>query len=325
MNFSKIHFIFICLYFIFSSCLVIAQVYPLKTVRIIVPYVPGGGADILARGLAKELNSLWGQQVIVENISGADSIIGALKVSTSNPDGHTLLLTIDTTVLSNRFLYKNLPYDPDKGLMPITMLARTGSIVIVHPSLDVKNIRELIEFARNKPDGIVYSSAGKGTPGNLILETIAKYEKLKFIHVPYKGVAPATLALISGEAVVQISSPAAVGMHVKSGKARALAVTSPQRIQTFSNVPTMIESGYPYANSTIWWGLFTTGGTDYKLVERIYRDVAIAFTKKDFVDKHITPHSLELVSNSPQEFADMIRTDLQTVSLMIKAAAIKAE
>ncbi|MBI4291524.1 MAG: tripartite tricarboxylate transporter substrate binding protein [Betaproteobacteria bacterium] len=304
---------------------VFAQSFPSQTVRVVVPYAAGGSTDVLARALSRELSTGWGQAVLVENIPGADSTIGASKVANAAPDGHTLLLTIDPTVVGNRFLFKKLPYDPDKNLTPITMLARSGSFVFVHPSVPAKNLRELVEMARAAPGKIAYGSVGRGTPAHLVLETIGKREGVSFIHVPYKGVAPATTAVVSGEVSVSVASPAATGAMVRAGKVRAIAITSPSRTKLFPDVPSTAESGYPYAISWIWFGLFAPGGTSAQLVERINRDATAILKRPEFTAKYISAFSLDLVANSPAEFAEAIRTDVANVAEMVKAAAVRPE
>jgi len=302
-----------------------AQSFPSQTVRIVVPYAAGGSTDVLARALAKELSTVWGHPVLVENVPGAGSIIGTAKVATAPPDGHTLLLTIDPTVVGNRFLFKKLSYDPDKSLIPITMLARSGSFVFVHPSVPANNLRELVEMARAAPGKIAYASVGRGTPAHLVLETIGKREGVSFIHVPYKGVAPATTAVVSGEVSVSVASPAATGAMVRAGKVRAIAITSPQRTKLFPDVPSTAESGYPYALSWIWFGLFATGGTDPQIVQRIHRDATAILKRPEFTEKFITKFSLDLVANSPAEFAGAIRSDVANMAEMVKAAGVQPE
>jgi len=311
--------------FVLSAFTAFAQSFPSQPVRIVVPYAAGGSTDVLARALGKELSTVWGQPVIIENIPGADSTIGAAKVANAAPDGHTLLVTIDPTVVGNRFLFKKLPYDPDKNLTPITMLARSGSFVFVNPSVPAKNLRDLVEMARRAPGKIAYGSVGRGTPAHLVLETIGKREGVSFIHVPYKGVAPATTAVVSGEVSVSVASPAATGAMVRAGKVRAIAITSPSRTKLFPDVPSTAESGYPYAISWIWFGLFAPGGTNPQLVERINRDATTILKRPEFTAKYITAFSLDLVANSPAEFAEAIRTDVANVAEMVKAADVRPE
>ena len=319
------HRLLTAMLFILSSFSAFGQSFPSQTVRIVMPWPAGGSTDTLARALAKELSTVWGHPVLVENISGADSTIGASRVATASPDGHTLLLTIDPTVVGNRFLFKKLSYDPDKGLIPITMLARSGSFVIVHPSVPANSLRELVAMARAAPGKIAYASVGRGTPAHLVLETIGKREGVSFIHVPYKGVAPATTPVVSGEVSVSVASPAATGGMVRAGKVRAIAITSPSRTRLFPDVPSTAESGYPDVISWIWFGLFAPGGTSPQIVERIYRDATAILKQPEFTEKFITKFSLDLVANSPAEFADAIRADVASIGEMVKAAGVRPE
>ena len=303
----------------------LAQVFPSKTVFIVVPYPPGGSTDVLARSLARELAKLWGQSVVVENVSGASSIIGATKVANAPPDGHTLLLTIDTTVVSNRLLYKKLPYDPDKSLIPITMIARGGLFIIANPSFPANNLHELVEAARRAPGKVAYSSSGIGTQANLMLETIGKREGVHFLHVPYKGIAPDIAAVMSGEVQVTAVSLAAAGPMVKAGSVKALAISGAKRSSLFPDVPTIAESGYPYVDYTIWFGLFAPGGTSPQLVDRINRDVTSIVKQPDFTKKYISTFGLDLVADTPAEFADAIRANVKVTAEMVKAAGVRPE
>lgn len=302
-----------------------AQSFPSQTVRIVLPYPAGGSTDVLARALAQELSPVWGHPVVVENVPGAGSIIGAGKVATSTPDGHTLMVTIDATVVGNRFLFKKLPYDPDKSLIPITMLARSANFVFANPSVPVKNLRELVELARRTPGKVAYSSAGLGTPAHLVMETIAKREGVQFVHVPYKGVAPLVTAVVSGEVSFSVATPAASGAMVRAGKVKAIAITGPQRTKLFPDVPTTAESGYPYAIAWLWFGLFAPAGTDPQIVERIHRDATAILKQPQFTEKYITKFSLDLVASSPAEFADAIRADVANIAEMVKAADVRPE
>ena len=302
-----------------------AQAFPSKPVRLIVPFPAGGSSDVLARSFAQELSITWKQPVVVENISGAGSIIGAERVASAPPDGHTLLFTIDPTVVGNRFLYKKLPYDPDKGLVPISMLARSGQFVIVHPSFPATTLRELVDVVRRSPGKVAYSSYGPGTHPHLVLETIAKREGLQMLHIPYKGIAPSSAALVAGEVQVTVGSPAATGAMVKAGRMRAIAITSPARMPRFPDVPTSSEAGFPYVKAIIWFGMFAPGGTDAKLIERINLDATTIAKRPDFIEKHIEALSLELVANTPAEFAAAIRADVENIGEMVRAAGVQPE
>ena len=303
----------------------LAQTFPSKTVNIVVPYPPGGVTDMLSRALAIELTRLWGQTVVVENVAGAGTIIGAEKVANATPDGHTLLFTIDPTVVSNRFLYKKLPYDPDKSLIPITMVARSGQLVIANPSLAANNLREVVEAARRAPGQIAYASIGIGTQAHLLFETIGKREGVQLLHVPYKGVAPNMTAVVSGEVQLTVAAPAVAGPMVKAGKVKALAVGGAKRSPLFPEVPTIAEAGYPYADAGLWWGMFAPKGISAQLVDRINRDVTGIAKRPDFVAKYITPSGLELVAGSPAEVVSAIGADVKIHAEMVKAAGIQPE
>ena len=303
----------------------LAQAFPSKTVNIVVPYPPGGIVDSLARALAGELAKRWGQSVVVEDFAGASSIIGTNKVTNAAPDGQTLLFTIDPTVVSNRFIYKKLPYDPDKSLAPISMIARSGQLVIANPSLAANNMHELVEAARRAPHKIAYGSSGVGTQANLLFETIGKREGVQFLHVPYKGVGPMITAAMSGEVQVTVAVPGAVKGLLKAGKLKALAIGGLQRSSLLPDVPTLAESGYPYVSSVIWFGLFAPGGTSAQLVDRINRDVTGVAKRPEFTAKYITPFGLDLVADTPAEFAAAIAADVKATAPMVKAAGVKPE
>ncbi len=300
-----------------------AQTFPSSTVTVVVPYPAGGSTDILARALASELSKVWKQNVVVENVGGASSILGTNRVVKAQPDGHTLLLTIDATTVHNRFLYKNLPYDPDKSLMPITMLARSGQLVIAHPSVPAKNLRELVDVARRAPAGITYGSYGNGTQPNLLFETIADREKVKFLQVPYKGIAPVVTAVVTGEVQVSVASPAAAGSMVSAGKIKAIAIGGAKRADGFPDVPTIAESGFSNMDAAIWWGMFAPAGTNPALVDRINRDVIAIARQPDFKKKYFDKFGMDPVLGTPAEFSKGIRDDVAIIAEMVKAARVK--
>ena len=302
-----------------------AQTFPSKTVNLVVPYPAGGVTDMLSRALAIELAKLWGQPVVVENVPGAGSIIGAEKVANAPPDGHTLLITIDPTVISNRFLYKKLPYDPDKSLIPITMLARSGQLVIANPSFPASNMRELVEAARGMPEKVAYASYGIGTQPHLLFETIGKREGVQLLHVPYKGVMPDVTATVAGEVQLTLAAPAVAGQMVKAGKVKALAIGGLQRSSLFPDVPTIAESGYTYVDAVLWWGVFAPKGASAQLVERLNRDFTSIARRPDFAQKYIAAQGLDLVAGSPSEFAAQISADVKVTGEMVKAAGVKPE
>ena len=312
----------LCTLFAVPAC---AQSFPSRIVRIIVPSPAGSTVDLAARPLARELSAIWSQPVLIENISGGDYAIAASRAAAAAPDGHTLFMTNHQPILGNRFLIKNLSYDPDKSLMPITMTARGGSFLLVHPSMPVKSMRELVALARGMPGQIGYASTGRGSAGQLTMEMLATRAGVSFNHVPYKGPSQALTALVSGEVSVTTLTPTATGAMVKSGKVRAIAITSPNRTKLFPDVPTTAEAGYPYITYTFWMGLFAPAGTSAPIVERIHRDVTAIVKRPEFSDRYITATGLDVVANSPAEFADAIRADVVIVGAMVKAAGLGPE
>ncbi len=303
----------------------LAQSFPAKTVRIVVPYAAGGSTDIVARALAQSLNSVWGQPVIVENVGGAGSIIGAERVASAPPDGHTLMLTIDPTVVGNRFLYKKLPYDPDKSFAPITMIAQSGQFVIVNPSVPANTFRDLVDLARRAPGRIAYASTGMGSSPHLMFEAVAKREGAEFLHVTYKGVSQSIAAVVAGDVQVTGASATAVGGMIRAGKVRALAIGGERRSNLLRDVPTLTESGFPYALLAYWFGLFAPGGTNAALVERVNRDVVATIRRPEFSGKYLEPNGLDPVANTPAEFAAAIRASVAITAEMVKAANIRLE
>ena len=296
-----------------------------RPVRIVVPYPPGGGIDVLARALGPELSAVWGQPVVVENVAGAGGILGTEKVAAAAGDGHTLLMGVNPVVVGNRFLFRSLPYDPDRSLAPVVMIVQSGQMAVAHPSLPAGTMKELVELARKSPGKLAYSSYGNGSQPHLFFETIAKREGVEFLHVPYKGIAPAATAVIAGEVMLTIASPGQLGTMVKAGKLKALAIGASTRSREFPAVPTTAEAGFPYAHSSIWFGMFAPAATPPALVERIYRDVAAIARRPDFADKQVTSRGFEVVGAGPGEFAAAIKAEVATTGEMIKAAGVKPE
>ncbi len=320
----RISTLFTALLLVFSGTLC-AQPFPSKPIRFIVPYPPGGTIDVMARAIAPEMSVLWNQPVVVENIGGAGSVIGTERAAAAPPDGHTLLLTVNPTVVGNRFLFKKLPYDPDKSIVPVTMLAQGGQFIFAHPAFPANTLRELVELARREPGKIPYASFGNGSQPQLLFETIGKRENVRLLHVPYKGIAQATTAVVAGEVQLCVASAAQAGALIKAGKLKALAVASERRATGFTDIPTVAEAGYPYALASVWLGVFAPGGMTPALIDRLQRDFASVARRPDFVERHITGRGFELVANTPAAFAAAIRAETELAGEMVRAANIQAE
>lgn len=303
----------------------VPQAFPTKVVRIVVPFPPGGGVDIMARAVGAELAKRWGQPVIVENKPGAGSIVGADFVSRAPADGHTLLATVNQTVTTNRFLYKSLPYDPDKGLSPIMEMVESEQLIVANPQVPAKDLREFVALAKKDPGKVGYGTWGPGTQPHLMFSLLAKRENLDLIHVPYKGVAQIMQSVAGGEVAVSTGSGSVAGELLKGGRLKPLAITSNQRSPLFPNVPTAKEQGYGYLTASIWYGLFATGGTPAAVIEKINADVRAVLRDPHFAEKNVTARSLGVVASTSQQFQAAIADEVKQVEEMIRAADVKPE
>ncbi len=281
--------------------------YPSKPVRLIVPFAPGGATDVVARQLAQKLGELWGQSVIVENRAGAGGNIGADAVAKAPADGYTLLMTSGSIVTANQHLYRNLPFDPAKDLVPITNVASGPQVVAVHPAVPAQNLLELVAFTRKNPGALSFGSAGVGTQTHLAGENLAAAAGLDAVHIPYKGEAPALTDLIAGQ--IQLATPnlaAAIG-YIQQGKLRALAVTSAQRVAQLPNVPTVAES-VPGFENVGWFGLMAPAGTPGEVIDKIYADTAHILDTTE-MKARLYVLGMAPVGNRPADFARAIRAE----------------
>ena len=249
------------------------KTYPVKAVRFVSPFSAGGSTDILARLVGQQMNKIWGQPVIVENRPGAGGNIGAEAVAKAPPDGHVLLLSASSVAI-NPSLYSPMAFDTAKDLAPVGLVGIAPNIIVVHPSLPVNTVQQLIALARKSPGSLAYASGGSGTGSQLIAELFQHETKVRFTHVPYKGSGPATTALLSGEAALAFNNLLAAMPHVKGGKMRPIAVTSATRSEFLPNVPTVAESGVRGFEADSWYGIFTTGGTPGEVIETLNTTLA---------------------------------------------------
>lgn len=299
--------------------------FPDKPVRVVVPYAPGGGIDILIRAVGKELQAKWGQPVVVDNRAGASGLLGAETVTHAAPDGYTLLASVDPTFTSNRYLYKSLPYDPDRSFEPITMMVRGDNLLLAHPSVPAKDLRELVALARSQPKALSFASYGNGTHPQLVYEYLNKREGIDLLHVPYKGIAPAMLATVAKEVNLSVGSGGVSGEMLRAGRLKALAVAGRNRLPQFPDVPTTAEQGFPYLLSFIWYGLFAPAGTPRAVVEKIQADVAAVLRDKAFAEAQVLSKGLAVVASTPAELSAAIREDSARNAEMIRAAGVQPE
>jgi tripartite-type tricarboxylate transporter receptor subunit TctC len=297
--------------------------YPTKPIRLIVPSVAGGGTDISARLIAPRLSEYLGQQVVVENRAGAAMMIGGEAVARAAPDGYTLLMGISTLTI-NPSIHPKMPYDTVRDFAPVSLAVTLPNVLVTHPSLPVKTVRELIVFARSRPGQLNYGSAGVGSSLHLSMELFLSMTKLRMVHIPYKGSAPALVDMLAGQIVVMTGTMITVIPHIRGGRLRALGVTSATRSQVAPDVPSIAEAGVPGYESVQWYGVLAPAGTPREVITRIHdgvvRALQDAVIRKRFLDDGVEP-----VGSSPEEFAALIRADMAKWAKVVKDAGIKAE
>jgi len=284
-----------------------AQAWPTKSVRIIVPFVAGGTTDVVARLLGQKLTEAWGQSVVVEDKAGAGGNIGADATAKSAPDGYTLLMTSGSIVTANQHLYKVLPFDPARDLVPITEVATGPQVVAVSASLAVRDLRDLIAYAKANPRRLNFGSAGVGTQTHLAGENFFYAAGIEVTHVPYKGEASVINDLMGGQ--IQMATPnlgAAIN-YIQAGKLRALAITSPERAPQLPDIPTVAEVLPGFENAG-WFGLMAPAGTPQDVIDRVYRDSAKILGSEEFRAK-LAQQGMRPVGNTPAEFAALIREE----------------
>ncbi len=298
--------------------------YPTKTVTIVVPFPPGGGTDTGARVIAQKLSERWKQPVIVENKPGAAGIVGADYVARAAPDGYTLLMGNIGTQSINPSLYKKLPYKPDTAFAPVTLVAELPLVLLVNPSVPAKTPKELIALAKSKPGELNYSTSGSGGSMHLAAVLFENASGTQMMHVPYKGGGPALQDLIGGHVNVSFATILESSSHVRSGKLRALAVTSEKRSPALPDVPTLAESGLPGFNSASWIGLLAPAKTPQPVVEKIAADVKAVLADPE-VNKRLLEQGATPMAMTPAQFKTLIDTDRERYAKIIKEKNITAE
>lgn len=303
-----------------ASVAVAQSKYPDRTVKMAVGYPAGGPVDIIARVVADRLSQIWGQPVIVENISGAGGNIAGDRLAKAAPDGYTLMMATNAQVAINPSLYKKLTYDPATDLVPISQAVYSPNILVVPNDVPVKSVKELVDYAKANP-GKTFASAGVGTTQQLAGELFKSMAKIDIQHVPYRGAAPVITDLLGGRITMYFGAIAPLIPLVREGKVRALAVTSPKRFGAAPELPTMIEAGYPGFVSILSIGLMAPKGTPAAIIEKIHKASVEALTPPE-VRKRLSAIGMEVVNNSPQEFAAAIKAEAPQWAKVIKDAGI---
>jgi len=299
--------------------------YPTKPIKIVVPYSAGGSTDTLARVVAERLGKRLGQAVVVENKPGAAEQIAITSVTRATPDGYTLILSTLSGLAVNTGLYgPRLPYNPQKDLVPIVLAATVPSVVVVHPSVPVKNMTELGAYLKNNPGKVSYASAGAGTPSHLGMEYYKKANGFDPVHVPYKGGAPALQEVMGGQVQLMMALvPEAMPM-VKSGRMRALAVTTPKRLAAYPDLPTVAESGGKDFDMTFWYAFMAPAGTPAEIVSKLNKEIDAILAEKEVLAK-LADMSLDVVGGAPGKVTELIKSDSAKWKKVIDDAGIKVD
>lgn len=300
-----------------------AQNYPVKAVRLVSPGTAGSGADTLARLVAGGLPQAFGQQVVVDNRPGANGIIGADIVAKSPPDGYTLLLA-NIAHAANVSIYSKPPYDLIRDLAPVTQVASSPHVVVVHPSLPVKSINELVELAKAKPGAINYASAGTGSSTFLATELLKGQAGVNMVHVPYKGGGPSLNSIVAGETAVYFSPLAVALPHIRQGRLRALAMTTAKRVSLMPELPTVAESGYPGYEFANWYGLLAPVKTPKETIAMI-RAAVVAVLNMPDVSKRLGNLSYVPIGDEPEEFGAYIKSEVEKLAKLVSKLNLTAE
>ncbi|MGZ5232752.1 MAG: Bug family tripartite tricarboxylate transporter substrate binding protein [Burkholderiales bacterium] len=301
-----------------------AQTYPTRAVRVIVPFPPGGSTDILARAIGQKLSETWQQQVIIDNRPGAGGIIGTELGARAPRDGYTLLMGSGAPLTIIPSLYEKLPYDAQKDFAPITVVATVPNVLALHPSVPAKTVKELIALAKARRVALTFSSNGAGAPGHLAGELFKAMTGVDMLHVPYKGSAPATTAVVSGEVAMTFTTTPPVLPHAKSGRVRIIAVTTSRRIAQLPEVPTVAESGLPGYEAVSWFGLVAPVGVPAAIIAKINADAVAALRTRE-MEERLTDQGAQPMPMTPDQLAAWIRSETVKWAKIVKLSGAKPE
>ena len=301
-----------------------AQSYPVKTIRLIVPYPPGGPTDLVGRSLGQKLTEAWGQQVVVENRAGAASAIGTEVAARSAADGYTLLLGTSAGFCINPALGSKLPYDPERDFAPVSLLVINPQILVVHPSLPVHTVKALIALAKNRPGQLNYASVGNGSPQHLGMEMLKSMTGIDMLHVPYKGTAPAVTDILAGHVSLMFNSMPSVLPQARSGKLRGIAVGSSRRSPAAPDIPTVAESGVPGFEYVTWYGLYVPAHTPRDIVNRLQAQVVKILAEPE-LSQRFASQGAEPSSSTPEQLAQYRRAEFERWRKLIAAMNLRVE
>jgi tripartite-type tricarboxylate transporter receptor subunit TctC len=301
-----------------------AEIYPSRPVRIVVPFPPGGPADVLARTVGDKLQATLGQPVVVDNRPGAGGNIGMELVAKSAADGHTLALAPAGNLTVNPSLYRNVPYDVARDFAPVTVIAAVPNVLVVNAQVPAKDVGELSAYAKANPGKLNFASPGAGSGAHLAGELLKSSAGIEMVHVPFSGIAPAVTAVVAGDVQVMFAGTSSAMTHVAAGKLRALGVASPKRIASAPALPTLDESGLPGFDVTSWYSIVAPAGTPPAVVERLQKEIAKALDAPDVMAK-LAGLGAEPVGNTPSEFAAMFKTESAKWGKIVKDANIRPE
>jgi len=313
------HHLFIALLFAMASS-VVAQDYPSRPVRMVVPFAPGGGTDISARILGEGLTQSLGQTVVIDNRPGAGSVLGCEIVAHAAPDGYTLLLG-NISMAFNAALYKKLPYDTQRDFIPVTLVTDQPNILVAHPSLPAKTFKEFVALARSQPGKLTYGSAGLGAGTHLAMEMLMMSQNIDLVHVPYKGTGPALTALLGNQISVFFSTFASALPHVKAERLRAYAVTSAKRAPTLAEVPTVAESGVPGYEYSTWYGLLAPVGTPRAITDKLNQTTAAVLNAADYRQR-LLAQGMDPVPSTAAHFSGYLKSETAKWTKVVRAAKI---
>lgn len=301
-----------------------SQAYPAKPIRVVVPFSAGGGADIFARIMGKKMGENMGQPFVTDNRAGASGIIGCEIVARAVPDGYTLLMGTTGTHTTNPAVYAKLPYDPLKDYAPVSLVAESPFVLLVHPSLPVKSVKELIAFAKTRPGQLTYGSSGIGSSSHLGFELFNLMAGIKGVHVPYKGLAPATSDTIAGQLIMTWNSITASAPYIRNKQLRALGIGSARRSALMPDIPTITEAGLQGYELGSWYGIFTPAGTPPEIVRRL-RSEAVKAIADPGLKEQFAALGAEPVGSTPEEFVEVLKRDIVKWAKVAHAANVKAE